>query len=91
MVSELMTQGSVDDLIHAPNAAETVSLRQRIKILQVKKKKSNKEVFFFYISNANVFVLGCSTWVELVTLFRSANRTSRLETFESLDRRKRQR
>ena len=32
MVSELMTHGSVDDLIHAPNAAETVSLRQRIKI-----------------------------------------------------------
>ena len=36
MVSELMTHGSVDDLIHAPNAGETVSLRQRIKILQAR-------------------------------------------------------
>jgi len=34
MVSELMKHGSVEDLIHAPNATDNVSLRQRIKILQ---------------------------------------------------------
>ena len=42
MVSELMTQGSVDDLVHATNAGDTVSLRQRIKILQVQSARRRR-------------------------------------------------
>lgn len=33
LVSELVEHGSIDDLIHAPNAATAMSLHQRIKLL----------------------------------------------------------